>query len=431
MKHAPIPARLFVENRARVARRLRPNSLGVVQANDLLPVNADATLLMCPNSDLFYLSGVEQEETLLLLAPDAVDPQHREILFLRQPNDHLRTWEGHKLGLEQAAKISGVQTVKWLSEFRSVFHQLMCEVEHVYLNSNEHRRALVEVETRDARFARDCQTRYPLHDYRRLARILHDVRVVKSPEEVTLIRRACQITRAGFLRALKVLRPGVNEADLEGELAREFIRRRARFAYPPIIASGANSCVLHYAQNDRPCRKGDVLLLDVGASYANYNADLTRTLPVNGRFTRRQRQVYKAVLRVLRAMIRAAVPGKLHRDWQKEAETLMQDELLRLRLLKPGEVRRQDPNRPALKRYFMHGLGHPLGLDVHDVGFLDRPFAPGWVLTVEPGIYIPEEGFGIRLENDILVTESEPVDLFADVPIELDEIETLMRRPSR
>jgi Xaa-Pro aminopeptidase len=428
MRHAPIPAKLFVQNRDRLRKQLLPHALVVVNANDILPTNADGSLVLLPNSDLFYLTGIEQEESILVLAPQASDEKLREILFLREPNEHLRIWEGHKLSQEQARRVSGIRTIKWLSEFRSVFHQLMCEAENVYLNSNEHKRAVIELETRDARFVRDCQARYPLHHYHRLARHMHALRVVKSDIELGLIKKACAITRHGFLRVLRLVKPGLEECAAEAEFAREFIRRQARFAYPPIVAAGANSCVLHYFQNDQVCRKGQVLLLDVGASYANYNADLTRTIPVSGRFTRRQKEVYRSVLRVLRAMIQAAVPGKLHRDWQKEAEAMVEQELLRLGLLKPRDIRKQDPDKPALKKYFMHGLGHPLGLDVHDVGFLHEPFAPGWVLTVEPGIYIPEEGFGVRLENDILLTEQGPVDLMADIPIEAEEIEELMSR---
>lgn len=428
MRHAPIKSALFSRNRDRLRRLVRRNSLVVVNANDILPTNADGSLVMVPNSDLFYLSGIEQEESILLIAPDAFDEKQREILFLREPNDHLRVWEGHKLSREQARQISGIQEVRWLSEFPTVFHQLMGEVEAVYLNSNEHRRAVVAVETRDARFIRQCRTQYPLHHYHRLARVMHALRVVKSDPEIKLIRQACGITRQSFLRALKFVKPGVNEMEVEAEFAHEYIRQGARFAYSPIIASGANSCVLHYLSNDQVCRKGDVLLLDVAASYANYNSDLTRTIPVSGRFTRRQKQVYQAVLRVLRAMIKATVAGKLHRDWQKEAEALIQEELLKLGLLKPKDIKRQSPDQPALKRYFMHGLGHPIGLDVHDVGFVSEPFAPGWVMTVEPGIYIPEEGFGIRLENDVLITRDGPVDLMADIPIEAAEIEDLMHR---
>jgi Xaa-Pro aminopeptidase len=428
MRHAPIGSKLFVENRQRLAARLRPNSLAVVNANDVLPTNADGSLVMVPNSDLFYLSGIEQEESILVIAPDAFDPKLREVLFLRQPNEHLKIWEGHKLSKEEAQKISGVKTVKWLSEFPTVFRMLMCEVEDVYLNSNEHKRAVVEMETRDARFVRETQAAWPLHRYHRLARLMHALRVVKSAAEVDLLRQACAITRKGFLRVLRKVKPGINECEVEAEFAHEFTRRRGKFAYNPIIASGANSCVLHYNQNDRPCRKGEVLLLDVGASYANYNADLTRTIPVSGRFTRRQRAVYDAVLRVMRAGIASAVPGKLHRDWQKESQMRMNEELLALGLLKKSDIRKQTEDEPACRKYFMHGLGHPLGLDVHDLGFANAPFAPGWVLTVEPGIYLPKEGFGVRLENDILVTESGPVDLMADIPIEAEEIEALMAR---
>jgi Xaa-Pro aminopeptidase len=426
MRHAPIDAGLFIANREKLKQLLLPNSLAVVNANDLLPSNADANLLMQPNSDLFYLTGIEQEETILLLAPDAHEEKHRELLFLRESSKELAIWEGHKLTKEEATEISGIKTVKWLPDFRGLFHNLMCEVEHVYLNSNEHKRAVVEVETRDARFARDCQARYPLHDYQRLARLMHRVRAVKSEAELDLLRHAIAVTQQGFQRVAKFVEPGVMEYEVEAEFAHEFVRNRCQFAYSPIIASGASACALHYLSNDRPCKRGDLLLLDVAAGYANYHADLTRTIPVSGRFTQRQKQVYRAVLRVLRASIAGAVAGKLHRDWQKESQEMMNEELLRLGLLKPRDIKKQTPESPACKKYFMHGIGHPLGLDVHDVGFLTEPFAAGWVLTVEPGIYIPEEGLGVRLEDDILITKSGPVDLMAPIPIEPDEIEDLM-----
>jgi Xaa-Pro aminopeptidase len=417
---------MFVQHRANLAKMLLPNSLAVVNANDILPTNADGTMLLVPNSDLFYLTGTGQEETILLLYPDAHEENMREILFLRETNERIATWEGHKLTKEEAARVSGIKRVEWLSEFPALFHRLMCESEHVYLNSNEHKRAVIQVETREARFVRETVARYPLHDYERLARLLHQLRVVKTEPEVELLEQACAITKAGFLKVCRFLKPGVNEREIEAEFAREFIRRRGTFAYPPIIASGKNSCVLHYVANDQVCRKGQVLLLDVGAGYANYNADLTRTLPVGGRFSRRQRRVYEAVLRVLRATSKAAMPGKLHKKWQKEAEAFMQMELLELGLLKRSEVRRQDPDKPALKKYFMHGVGHPLGLDVHDVGLTTEPIQAGWVLTVEPAIYLPEEGFGIRLENDILVQAEGNLDLMADIPIEAEEIEGLV-----
>ncbi len=427
MRYPNLDPQLFVTHRGNLKNLMLPNSLAIANANDILPANADGVLLPRPNSDLFYLTGIEQEETILLLYPDADEENMREILFLRETNDLIATWEGHKLGKDEARAISGVKRVEWLSEFRPLFHRLMCQCDHVYLNSNEHKRAVIEVQTRDARFVKDTQARYPLHDYQRLARLLHRLRVVKSDAEVQLIRRACAITKDGFQRVARFVKPGVTETEVEAEFAHEFIRRGGAFAYPPIIASGKNACVLHYLANDQPCRKGHLLLLDVAASYANYNSDLTRTIPVSGRFTRRQRHVYDAVLRVLRATSKAATPGKLPKQWQKEAEAFMQEELLGLGLLKHSDIRKQDPEKPALKKYFMHGVGHPLGLDVHDLGLTTEPIQPGWVLTVEPAIYIPDEAFAVRLENDILVQDERNLDLMVDIPIEGDEIEGLMR----
>jgi Xaa-Pro aminopeptidase len=359
--------------------------------------------------------------------PDAHEEKHREILFLRETSELIAQWEGHKLTLDEARASTGIRQVKWLSEFPVLFHLLMCEAQQVWLASNENRRAVLEVETREARFARMCRETYPLHRFERLARLMHQLRLVKSEPELALIQHAIEITRDGFDRVAKFTKPGVNECEIEAEFAHEFIRQRGRFAYGPIIASGKNACVLHYVTNDQPCKKGDLLLLDVAAAYANYNADLTRTIPVSGRFSRRQREVYNAVLRVLRGSIAGLTVGKLPRDWQKEAEAMTQEELLRLGLLKKSDIQKQNPDKPALKKYFPHGLGHPLGLDVHDVGTVGAPFAPGWVMTVEPGLYIPEEGLGVRLENDVLVTESGPVDLMAHIPIEAEEIEALMR----
>jgi len=431
MRYHPIDPQLFINNRANLAKLLLPNSLVALNANDVLPTNADGSLPLRQSSDLFYLTGVDQEETILLIYPDAHEENMREILFVRETNDLLATWEGHKLTKEEATKISGIKRVEWLPEFRPLFHRLMCECDHVYLNTNEHKRAVIAVQTREARFVRDTQRRYPLHDYQRLARLMHRLRAVKSNLEIELLKQACAITKAGFLRVCRFVQPGVTETEVEAEFAHEFIRRGGNFAYTPIIASGKNACVLHYIQNDQPCRNGDLLLLDVAASYANYNSDLTRTIPVSGRFSRRQRQVYDAVLRVLLAVSKAATPGKLPKDWQKEAEGIVEKELLGLGLLKPSQIKKQNPDKPALKKYFMHGVGHPLGLDVHDVGITTEPIQAGWVLTVEPGIYIPDEGFAVRLENNILVQEGGNVDLMTDIPIEAEEIEALMKRRTK
>lgn len=430
MRHEPIDPQLFISNRERLQRLLLPQSLVVVNANDLVPTNADGLVPPVPNSDLFYLTGVEQEESILLLFPDADDERQREILFLRETNDLIATWEGHKLTKEEAQKATGIQRIEWLSAFPALFHRLMCEAQHVYLNSNEHKRAVVTVETREARFIRSVQEQYPLHNYQRLARLLHRLRVVKSPAEVALLQTACDITRAGFERVARFVKPGVNECEVEAEFVHEFTRRRATFAYPPIIAAGANACVLHYLDNHRTCRHGDLLLLDVAACYANYNADLTRTLPVNGRFTRRQKQVYQAVLRVLRAQIAGLVPGKKWQQWQDESEELIARECVDLGLLRPRDlkVKVEDPLKRPVKKYYMHGCGHPLGLDVHDVGFTTEPFAPGWVMTVEPAIYLKDEGFAVRLENDVLITENGVKELMADIPLEVEDIEALMAK---
>ena len=430
MRHAPIDPTLFVTNRERLKKLMLKNSLAVVNANDVPPTNADGTLAVPAASDLFYLSGIEQEQSILLLCPDADDDKHREILFLREPTPEIELWDGHKLTKEEARRAAGVENIRWLPEFRRLFHRLMCECEHVYLNSNEHKRAVIESETREARFVADILRRYPLHDYKRLAPLMHRLRVVKAEPELKLLRRSCEITEAGFRRVLQFLRPGVSEFEVEAEFAHEFTRRGGRFAYVPIIASGPNACALHYTTNAAQCRDGDLLLLDVGACYANYNADMTRTIPVRGRFTRRQRQVYDAVLRVLRHSIKGLVPGKKHKDWQKEAEQLIEKELVDLGLLTTREIRKQDPDNPAFKKFFMHGLGHPLGLDVHDVGLTTEPIQAGWVMTVEPAIYIPAEGLAVRLENDVLVSENGPVDLMKDIPIEPEQIEALMNRRS-
>lgn len=430
MRHSPIEAKLFIANRERLKKLLLPNSLVIVNANDIPPSNADGCLAMPPNSDLFYLSGVEQEQTILLMYPDAEEEKHREVLFLREPTSELEIWEGHKLTKPEARHISGIKHVEWLSEFPRIFHRAMCECEHVYLNSNEHPRAAIEVQSRDARFVADTLRGYPLHDYQRLARLMHRLRAIKSKPELALIKKACDLTEKGFRRVLEFVRPGVHEFEIEAELVHEFIRSAGRFAYLPIIATGPNACALHYIANSTRCESGDLLLLDVGASYANYNADMTRTIPVNGHFTRRQRQVYDAVLRVLRGSIKSLAPGKKIKDWRAEGEQMIEKELVDLRLLTTRDIKRQDPDEPAFKKYFMHGLGHPLGLDVHDLGFTHEPIEAGWVMTCEPAIYIKEEGLAVRLENDVLITENGPLDLMAGIPIEADEIEGCMRIPS-
>lgn len=429
MRYEKIDPNLFIHNRQNLVKELKPHSVVVVNANDIMPTNADGKMPFRQNSDLFYLTGVDQEETILVLCPDFPEEKYREVLFLRETNEHIATWEGHKLTKEEARAISGIQTVLWTSEFPRLFNTMMVmgNTEHVYLNTNDHYRAEVTVESRDARFIKWCQQKYPLHRYERLAVIMHKLRSVKSQTEIDLLQKACDITGKAFRRVLKFVKPGVREYEIEAEYAHEFLRNGSRgFAYEPIIASGANSCVLHYIENDKVCQDGDVLLLDVGAEYANYNADLTRTIPVNGRFTKRQRQVYDAVLRVQRAAIGMLKPGVVYFDYHKEVQKVMEQELIGLGLLDKTDVKNQDPDKPLLLKYFMHGTSHMLGLDVHDVGNMYQKMRPGMVWTVEPGIYIREEGIGIRIENNVVITENGVIDLMKDIPIEAEEIEEIM-----
>ena len=428
MRHAPIDPALFVSNRRRLMQQLPPGSFAILHAADILPTTGDGSLRMHPASDLFWATGIEQEESVLVLAPSAIEPNQREMLFIRQPNEHLATWEGEKLSKERATAISGIQRVRWISELPTAVHSLMCESTAVYLNANEHERAVIEVESRDVRMARQLIAKYPLHRFERLAPLLRPLRAVKTPGEVALIRRAVDITGAGLERLLGALRPGAKEYELEAELAAEFTRRRGRMAYEPIIGSGRNACVLHYLDNDQECRDGDLVLVDVGASYANYASDLTRTYPVNGRFTPRQRAVYEAVLRVLKSSIARTTVGTGLRDWKRAAQLEMAQELVGLGLITAEQAASDTADEPACKKYFMHGLGHSLGLGVHDMAPVDGPLEAGWVMTVEPGIYIPEENLAVRLENDVLVTENGPVDLCSHVPIEPNELERLMAR---
>ncbi len=429
MRYPPLAPELFVENRRRFRELLPPASLAMFQANDVMPTNADGTLAFRQNNDLFYLSGVDQEESILVLFPDARLETLREILFLKETSEHILVWEGYKLTKDQAKAQSGIPTIMWLDSFKTVLPALMNEAEHIYLNSNEHMRAVVEVETRDARFVKTMQQQYPLHDYRRAAPLLHRLRAIKSPEEIRVMREACAITEKAFRRLLGFVRPGVWEFEIEAEIVHEFMRNRSRGpAYGSIVASGKNATVLHYVSNDEQCQAGDVILLDFGAEYANYAADLSRSIPVSGTFSPRQRQVYAAVLAVLDYAKTQLRPGNEIEVYHKGVGEKMEQELIKLDLLKADDVKNQDPDKPLYKQYFMHGTSHYLGLDVHDVGRKYGTFEAGMVYTCEPGIYIPAENLGIRLENDILLTATGNEDLMASIPLQADDIERLMRR---
>ena len=429
MRYAKINKQLFIDNRKRLVKELKPGSVAVFNANDLMPTNADGTMKFRQNSDLFYLTGVDQEETILVICPDYPDKKMREVLFLRETNETIATWEGRKLTKEEARQQTGMETILWTSEFHRVFNTMMVMggVEHVYLNTNEHYRADVVVETRDSRFIKWCREKYPLHKYERVAPVMAKLRAVKSKYEIELMQKACDITAGAFHRVLKFVKPGVKEYEIEAEFMHEFLRNGSRgFAYEPIIASGADSCVLHYIQNDKTCKAGDVLLLDVGAEYANYNADMTRTIPVNGKFTKRQKEVYNAVLRVKRAAYKLLQPGMVYFDYHKEVQKIMEAELLKLKLIDKTDIKKQSSEKPAFLKYFMHGTGHHLGLDVHDIPNMFDKMKEGMVWTVEPGIYIKEEGLGIRLENNVVITKNGLYDLMKNIPIEAEEIEDLM-----
>jgi Xaa-Pro aminopeptidase len=427
MRYEPIDPALFVENRARLVSQLKENALVVLNSNDIMPTNADGVMPFKQNSYLFYLCGIDQEETVLLLYPDAPDEKMREVLFVRETSELIATWEGEKLTKEQARERSGIQTVYWSKQFEGTLKGLMMTAERVYLNGNQHQRAASQVENRDARFIRTCRQQYPLHQYDRVDPILARMRAVKSPIEVEQIQTACDITEQGFRRVLNLVKPGMAEYEVEAEYIHEFIRRRSRgFAYPPIIASGLNACVLHYVDNQNVCGDGEMLLMDVGAEYANYHADMTRTIPVNGRFTDRQRAVYEAVLRLLRAANQLLRPGSTNKEYQDQVNELVDEELVGLGLLTSEDIKNQDKENPARKKYAMHGFSHHLGLDVHDVGPHHMPIEAGMVFTIEPGIYIREENLGVRLENDVVIGDDENIDLMANIPIEPDAIEELM-----
>lgn len=407
---------------------MKPSSLAVFNSNDVYTTGADSTMPFKQHRDLFYLSGADQEETILVLFPGSPDPAHREVLFVTETNDHIAVWEGAKLSKEQATAVSGIKTVYWLTDFDKKFFEMMTQCDTIYLNTNEHYRQAVVMETREDRFIKKVKAQFPAHNYAKSNPILQRLRSVKDQIEIDLLQQACDITNAGFRRVLEFVKPGVMEYEIEAEFLHEFIKRRSDgFAYTPIIASGANANVLHYIQNNQVCAGGDLILIDAGAQYANYASDMSRTIPVNGRFSDRQKQVYNAVLRVKNEATKMLVPGTLWKEYHVEVGKIMTSELLGLGLLDKADVANEDPTWPAYKKYFMHGTSHHLGLDTHDYGILWEPMQAGNVFTVEPGIYLPGEGFGIRLEDDVVINSSGAAfNLMRDIPIEIDEIETLM-----
>ena len=427
IKYTPIDSRLFVGNRQKFKSRLKPKSIAIFNSNDEMPRSGDTNFTFRQNADLFYLSGIDQVESILIIFPDAPLPQYKEILFVRKTNPHIAVWEGHKYTKEEARATSGIQSVYWTEEFNSIVPMLMHHADYVYLNINENDRHYTEVPYRDMRFAREWKNRFPGHSVERLGQIMAQLRSHKHEIEVKLIKEAIKHTESALRRVLKFMKPGVMEYEVEAEIIHEFIRNRCSgHAYNPIIASGYSACVLHYNENNKPCKDGDLVLLDFGAEYANYAADLTRTIPVNGKYTPRQKEVYSAVLRVMRAATKMLVAGNYIEKYHAEVGKLMEEELIKLKLITADDIKNQDPDWPAYKKYFMHGTSHFLGLDVHDVGDKYMAMEAGMIFTCEPGIYIPEENLGIRIENNILITDKGPVDLMDTMPVEIDEIESIM-----
>jgi Xaa-Pro aminopeptidase len=428
MKYTSIDNTLFIENRKQFAKELAPNSIAILFSNDEMPRSADQSFPFRQNPDLFWLSGIDQEQTILIIFPDCPNKVYTEALFIRKTNEHIAVWEGHKYTIDEARKASGIQNIFWADSFESVLPSLLSYCDNVYVNINENDRANNHVPYKDIRFANEIKQQYPAHSLKRLGPIMAKLRAVKHSIEVDIIKQACNITRDAFIRTLKFVQAGVYEYEIEAEIIHEFIRQRATgHAYSPIIASGKNSCVLHYVDNNQMCKDGDLVLMDFGAEYANYAADMTRTIPVNGKFSARQKDVYNAVLHVMKQAKTMLKPGVTLADYNLEVGKIMEEELIKLGLLDKEEVAKQDEKNPLYKKYFMHGTSHFLGIDVHDIGNRYAPMQVGNVFTCEPGIYIPEENIGIRIENDIYIGENGNIDLMADIPIEVEEIESIMQ----
>ena len=428
MKYRPLSNSFYNNSRKAFMAELKPKSLAVFNSNDIYPIGADSTLPFEQHRDIFYLSGIDQEESILVLFPNAYEKKQREILFIRKTDEHIAIWEGAKLTKAQANDISGIQTICWLEDFEAVFQKLSTQCDTFYFNTNEHYRQSVETQTREDRFIKWCKKQYPAHSNAKSNPILQKLRSIKADEEIKQLQTACDITEKGIRRLLSFLKPGIWEYELEAELVHEFLRNRSKgFAYEPIIASGMNANILHYTQNNQQCKAGELVLLDVAAEYGNYSADLTRTIPVSGVFTKRQREVYNSVLRVKNEATKLLIPGMIWKDFHLEVGKLMTSELQGLGLLDKADIQNENPESPAYKKYFMHGTAHHLGLNTHDYGLLHLPMEANMVFTVEPGIYIPHEGFGVRLEDDVVIQKSgAPTNLMKNIPIEVEDIESIM-----
>jgi Xaa-Pro aminopeptidase len=429
MKYDLLKSSLFEKNRKKLIKYIQSNSLVLVHSNDQMPRNGDQFFPFRQNSDLFYLSGIDQEKTILTLCPNHPNKDLREILFIIESNEKIAVWEGHKYTKDEAIITSGITNIKYLTEFDTVFRELAIYAENIYINLNENPKFKPEVISADERFLEQLKKDFPAHKLERLAPVMKKLRLKKEPEEIELMQKACDITNEGFYRILHFVKPGVKEYEIEAELTHEFLWNKSTgHAYAPIIASGKSACVLHYVENNKECKDGDLVLIDFGAEYANYAADCTRTIPVNGKFTPRQRECYEAVLRVMKKAIAIMTPGTSINQINEQVDAMLQDEHIKLGLYTQKDVAKQDPAKPLVKKYYPHGTSHFIGLDVHDVGDRTIILEEGMVLTCEPGLYIPDENIGIRIENDIVVGQK-PFDLMEHIPKEVEEIENLMKKP--
>lgn len=429
MKYLPIPSKLFTQNRERFIKKMKPNSVAIFPGNPILPTNGDAIYTYRPNADVVWLSGVVQEKSMVILYPDNPDKNAREVLVLIRPNEHLEKWEGHKLRKNEATAISGIKNVQWLDSIDAVLQVMMHHADNVYLNTNENDRLDTSLFRPDLLFVHDFMKRFPLHEYERSAPIMKELRAIKTKEEVAVTQEAVNITHKAFERVMKFIKPGVWEHEIEAEITHEFLRNRAsRHAYDCIIASGDRARVLHYVENNQQCKDGELILMDFGAEYGNYCADLTRTIPVNGKFSKRQKEVYNAVLDVHNFAKKILKPGISIVDYTAKVCGEMEKQLLKIGLITKTDIKNQDPENPAYRKYFYHGVTHHLGIDVHDLGTRVLPVKEGMLFTIEPGIYIEEEQMGIRIENNVWLTKTGSIDLFKNIPITVEEIEAAMKR---
>jgi Xaa-Pro aminopeptidase len=429
MKYLALPQQLYNQNRARFIKKMKPNSIAIFPSNLNLPENGDAQYAFRPNSDILWLSGIRQEKTMVVLFPDNPDVNAREILVLLRPNEHLEKWEGHKLRKEEATAISGIKNVQWLDSFDAVLHVMMHQADIVYLNTNENDRLDLSIPRLDVTYVNEIKNRYPLHQYERAAKLMRELRAIKTKEEVAVTQVAVDITEKAFRRVMQFIKPGVMEYEIEAEITHEFLRNRAtRHAYGCILASGDRARILHYVENNQACKNGELILMDFGAEYGNYCADMTRTIPVNGKFTKRQKDVYNACLAVHNYAKSILKPGISILAYTAKVNVYMEQQLIKLGLISKTDIKNQDPANPAYRKYFYHGVTHHLGIDVHDIGTKHLPIKEGMLFTVEPGIYIEEEQMGIRIENNIWITKTGHIDLFKNIPITVEEIERCMKR---